>query len=108
MTSDEVFDLLEVIAACDRRTVGESDADVWEALVGDLELNDARIAVLAHYRESREFVMPADIRQRVKDMQIQRLERTPVPPPPAELTDNPQAYIAALRGSAQQIASGTA
>ncbi len=106
MNAREVARLLATCAAADRRTVGEADIIAWLQYVGDLDLADCERAVFEHYRDTNEWIMPADIRRRVKDMQIERLERTPLPPPPAELCDDPQAYIAALRGSAQQIASG--
>ena len=99
MTSDEVWDLLGVIAGIDHRTLGEKDGEIWEAMVGDLDFGDALAAVGAYYREQREWIMPADIRAAVRAMQTERIERSPVPPPPAELTDDPQAYIAALRRS---------
>lgn len=106
MTYDEVCDILAVAAAYDRRTIGEADSEAWEAAVGDLPFRDARDAVVAHYRESREWVMPSDIRQRVKAVQAERLRVTPIPPPPPELLDDPPAYRKHLRESAQRIAEG--
>lgn len=102
MTSDEVWDLLELIASIDRRKVGLTDRQIWEGLVGDLPAADAQAAVIAHYRESREWIMPADVRTRVKAMRRDRLEREIVPRLPAE----PGPYKAALEASIQEIADG--
>jgi hypothetical protein len=37
----------------------------WSALLGDVELEDAKAAVIEHYRTSKEAIMPADILARV-------------------------------------------
>jgi hypothetical protein len=102
MTSDEVWDLLELISSIDRRKVGLTDRQVWEGLVGDLPAVDAQAAVIAYYRESREWIMPADVRTRVKAMRRDRLEREPVPRLPAD----PGQFRAGLQGTIKQIADG--
>ena len=106
MTSDEVWDLLELISSIDRRKVGLTDRQVWEGLVGDLPATDAQAAVITHYRESREWIMPADVRGRVKAMRRDRLDRGTVPAPPAELTDEPGKYQAALQSRVREFADG--
>jgi hypothetical protein len=78
----------------------------WLGMVGDLRYADAVQAVRDHYRESREWLMPAEIRARVRRILAERFGRTPVPAPPAELLDDPAAYAGHLRRSAQAIASG--
>lgn len=74
MTLDETIDLLAVATAFDRRTVGEGDAVAWYAALGDLDFADSRQAVIAHYRERREWIMPADVRTRVKAIREARLD----------------------------------
>lgn len=106
MTLDETIDLLAVAAAFDRRTVGEADAMAWQAAIGDLDFSDSRAAIVAHYQDTRDWVMPADIRKRVKAMRRDRLERQIVAAPPAELADNTHDYRAALSRSIRQIADG--
>ena len=108
MTSDEVWDLLELISSIDRRKVGLTDRQVWEGLIGDLSAADAQAAVIAHYRESREWIMPADVRTRVKAMRNDRLSRHPAPAPPAELTDEPGRYKAVAEAGVRRIADGMA
>src|ERR1035441_4680207 len=104
MTSDEVWDLLELISSIDRRKVGLTDRQVWEGLVGDLSAADAQAAVIAHYRESREWIMPADVRTRVKAMRADRLAHEIVPAPPADSGR----FRAGLQSGIRQIADGLA
>jgi hypothetical protein len=106
MTYDEVCDLLAIAAAYDRRTLGDADGDAWEAAVGDLPFADARLAVVAHYRETRDWIMPADVRQRVRSIRDERSRFIAPPAPPAELVNDEQAYRAYLRAS-EQRAAGT-
>lgn len=106
MTPDEIVDLLTVAAAFDQRTVGEGDAMAWHSVLGDLAFADAQQAVLGHYADSRERVMPADIRNRVLAIRNRRLQDTEIPPPPVELLDDPDAYSAALHAAAVAIADG--
>lgn len=106
MTLDETIDLLSVAAAFDRRTVGKSDAMAWHAALGDLQFEDSRQAVVGHYRDTREWIMPADIRTRVKAIRRDRIARQITPAPPAELTDEPGRYKAAIEASVHRIANG--
>lgn len=112
MNSDEVGNLLGLMALADNRKPPEDDAGkiamiaFWLSMVGDLDYPDAARAVQEHYQETREWIMPSDIRKRVKVMRAERLKANPVPAPPAELLDDPVAYRRALRESAQAIASG--
>ena len=92
MTPDETVDLLTLVQSYDRRTVGEADVAAWHLAIGDQPYADAQNAVIAHYRESREWIMPADIRQRVREIRQGRLDITPVPPAPPEVAANPDAY----------------
>jgi hypothetical protein len=106
VTPDETIDLLSVAAAFDRRTTGESDVIAWHAAVGDLDFADSRTAVIAHYQQSRDWVMPADVRTRVKAMRRDRLEREIASAPPAELTGEPGRYKAELDANIRRIADG--
>lgn len=106
MSPEETIDLLTVAAAFDQRTVGEGDAMAWYAVVGDLDFDDARQAVVGHYTDSTDRIMPAHVRTRVKAARRDRLAREIVPAPPAELTDDPGKYREALRGDVKRIADG--
>ena len=106
MTPDETVDLLTVAAAFDQRTVGEGDAMAWYAVVGDLDFTEAKQAVIGHYTDSTDRIMPAHVRVRVKAARRDRLARELVTPPPAELTEAPGRYKAALDAEIRKIADG--
>jgi hypothetical protein len=103
MTLDEVIDLLTVAAVFDFRTIGEADARAWHAALGDLAFGDSRSAVIGHYRDSRDRVMPADIRQRVKAIRRDRLDRAILPAPD---TGDQAEYRAELKRRTREIADG--
>lgn len=63
MTKSQVAVILGLIAARDRRTVGEVDVHAWHEDIGDLEFDDARRAISAHFRESTEYLMPVHLRR---------------------------------------------
>lgn len=106
MTIEETIDLLTAAAAFDRRTVGKADAVAWHAAIGDLRFEDCQEAVIAHYRETSDWLMPTHVRQRVRAVRAHRIEDAEVPAPPSELADNPSAYQAALRAARVAIADG--
>ena len=64
--------------------------------------------MIAHYRESREWIMPADVRTRVKALRRDRLAREIVPAPPHEVADAPGRYRAELNAEVRKIADGLA
>lgn len=106
MTPEEVIDLLTTAAAYDRRKVGEADVLAWHAAVGDLDYLDSQNAVIGHYTESTEWLMPAHVRKRVKAIRAARVALTPVPAPPPELADRAEAYKQAIKDAVEKMASG--
>jgi hypothetical protein len=106
MTPEEVIDLLTTAAAFDRRTVGEADVIAWQSAVGDLDFPDARDAVVQHYRATRDWIMPSDVRRLVKAIRDARLAREAIPAPDAELSDDARAYLANLKSNISKVASG--
>jgi hypothetical protein len=106
MTIEETFDLLTVAAAYDRRTVGQGDAVAWHAVVGSYGFDDCRAAVIAHYTESTDWLMPAHVRNRVKAIRDRRIQDAEIPPPPRETLDDPAAYSAALHAARVAAADG--
>lgn len=75
MTDEEVGKLLGMCAAFDNRNVDDSVAYAWSLVVGDLPYAECEEAVVTHYSESREWIMPADVRARVKRRQRDEAER---------------------------------
>lgn len=66
--------MLALCAAFDQRTTGTADVVAWLEVIGDITHADAAQAVKDHYRETRERVMPADIRERVRAMRLARVK----------------------------------
>lgn len=66
MNRNEVIDLLTAVAAHDRRTVGQSDVDVWLTTIGDLPYPRCLMALAAQIRECPGvWIEPGHIAQRV-------------------------------------------
>jgi hypothetical protein len=114
MNGDEVGRLLGLMALADNRIPPEDDEGraamimFWLSMVGDLAYADAQQAVQDHYRESRDWIMPADIQRRVKAIRRTRLAQSVIQAPPPELADDPRAYRKALAGNIRDAADGRA
>ena len=106
MNATEASELVALMALYDNRKASDPDIVAWLKVIGDLDYADCETAVLAHYRETRERIMPADVRIRVKALRRERLSREIVPAPPAEVTDEPGRYKAALEEGIHKIADG--
>jgi hypothetical protein len=104
MTPDETVDLLSLIAARDRRTVGRTDVMAWHADIGDLDFTDASAAVSLHFRQSDAWIMPKHVRDLVKKIRGERLEGFRYIPVPGD--DDPQVYLKNLREQRAAVASG--
>lgn len=106
MTRDETRALLALAAATTRDWAPNSvDTDAWHGLLGDLEFDDCREALLDHCRRSHHRPVPADVRAGVKRVRADRLERAPYVIPAAD-PDDPQAYLRALRSGTARTAGG--
>ncbi|WP_131806222.1 hypothetical protein [Mycolicibacterium conceptionense] len=76
MTRDEVVDVLTVVAAADRRTVGDADVDVWHAVLDDLPVELAFEAVRDHLREQPDtWIQPGHVYQRIRKLRRERDRR---------------------------------
>jgi hypothetical protein len=106
MTPEETGAVLATCALYDNRRTDPRTVIMWHRAIGDLPYQDCEAAVVAHYAESTDWIMPAHVRNRVKAARRDRLERAPVAPPPAELADEPGRYRAALQAGIKRIADG--
>jgi hypothetical protein len=108
VSTDEVIDLLTLMASYDRRKVGEADVAAWYAAVSDLPFGDGRDAVIAHYRESTDWIMPAHVRQRVAAVRSERLRAAGNLEEliPEELADRPVEYAARLKEVTEAVRDG--
>lgn len=73
MTPVEIGMLLAKAAAYDARTVGKADVAAWHEALHMLDYGDAMAALVDHFRESTERLMPVHINRRVKAMRAERL-----------------------------------
>lgn len=106
MNAKDAARLLALCASYDRRKIGEADVLAWLQVLGDLPFADCEAAVIGHYTDSTEWIMPAHVRQRVRVIRDCRLDAMEIPEPPRELANDPPAYRAAVRAAAQAIADG--
>lgn len=95
MLKSETARLLQMCATFDLRTIGEADVEAWHAVLGGLTFEACRLAVIEHYSESRDRIMPSDVR----GIATRRGETfTPKTPPlPAADPDDVLGWIRALR-----------
>lgn len=92
MTPEEAGKLLGICAAYDNRNVDDSVLYAWFRVIGDLPYGACETAVINHYSASREWIMPADVRSRVKREQRDLADRGRI----RELLD-PDAYRAQVQ-----------
>jgi hypothetical protein len=74
VTPQEIGKVLALCAAFDQRTTGAADVIAWLEVIGDLRVEDAAQAVKDHYRDHRERITVADIRDRVRAVRLARVE----------------------------------
>ena len=112
MNAAEVGDLLARMALVDNRRPPEDDEArkamilSWLELVGDLNYNDAVQAVRDHYRESREWIMPSDVRHGVARIRQARLDAAGPVEIPEYLADHPAEALAWKQAAVTAIADG--
>ena len=105
MNITETSALLAMVAANDRRTIGETDIEIWHDALADLTFEDCRAAVRAHIRDGDGWLMPAHVRRAVKAIRAARLATAPDVPPNAD-PDDPHAYRQALLEQRRALADG--
>lgn len=84
MTPAEASALLTIASGFDNRRVDPDVARSWAVALDDVRFEDARDAVVAHYRASREWLMPVHILDAVKRVRAGRIaagEADLIPPP---------------------------
>lgn len=108
MTPTEAVLLTEFVGACcPQQRIGEYTPDAWHELLHDLPLDDCRTAVGIVARR-QPFVAPAEIITEVRKIRSERIARTQIPAPPAELADHPRDYQRALLAAVKIAADGHA
>lgn len=106
MNLAEAADVLAMAAAFDSRTVGKADILAWHAVIGHLDAAEARDAVVAHYTDTRDRIMPVDVLSRVTKLRALRIAHAGPESVPDADPDDPIAYRDALREGRWRTASG--
>lgn len=110
MTPAEAAALLTVAASLDNRKPDEDAAKAWALVLDGLSFIECRDAIIAHYRASRDWIMPADIVNGVRRERVKRWDAYYTsfgfPVPPARLADDPQAGNRWIEEQRARIMSG--
>ncbi len=106
MTRTETAQLLTMIAAYDRRTIGDADVIAWHDLLTDARFTDAKQAVSRHYSASRQWMMPVELLDGIKAIRSERLKRAEGKFVYAGDPDDPAEYRRQLAEHRQRVADG--
>jgi hypothetical protein len=73
MNRNDVIDVLAVVAAATRRSVGEVDVEIWQGIIGPLTKDIALEAVRDHLRDKPGvWLEPGHVYQRSREIQRER------------------------------------
>lgn len=95
MKRSEIATFLGMVAATDRRTVGDLDVQTWQVILpDDITLNEAQAALIHHRKTCTDWLEPKHIvdlvdlirRDHLDPERRERLRRAGVPPVPDGLT----------------------
>lgn len=79
MNRDDVIDVLSVVAAATRRTIGEADVEIWQQIIGGDDKQLALKAVRDHLAECPGiWLEPGHVHQRVRAKVRDELAREPI------------------------------
>lgn len=106
MDPEVIGDVLAVAAAFDNRTVGDADCTAWYRVIGHLDQHEAEEAIIAHYTETNDRIMPKDVLSRVGKLRALRIAHAGPESVPDADPDDWRAYQAALREGRFRVASG--
>jgi len=106
VTDEEALVLTRFVrSCCPQQAMDKYTPDAWYDLLSDLDFAECQEAVKAVARR-QPFVAPAEIRAEVRRARADRLARTPLPAPPAELTDKPGRYQRIVKANIERVAAG--
>lgn len=110
MTPADAAALLTIAAAYDNRKPDGDAAEAWALALDGLEYLECRDIIVQHYRESREWIMPADVVAGVRVLRKQRFDEFRRTygnlMPPAHLNADPIAEAAWTRDAYERIRAG--
>lgn len=106
MNTQEAAALLAIAAAFDNRKPDADAAKAWSLALDGLRFEDARDAIVAHYRASTEWLMPAMVRAEVKRIRAKRIGEQKLEPPRDIDPDDTLAYRRWLRATQRALGDG--
>lgn len=86
MTPIDAARLLAIAASFDNRKPDADATLAWSVVLDGVRFEDARDVIVAHYRVSTDWLMPAHIITAVRKLRDKRLAEAPVLTPPPDLT----------------------
>ena len=98
MNRPDTARLLAVIAAFDRRTVGESDVIAWAEVLGDADPEECVAAVRNHFALTSEWLMPSHVLDYVRLLRQREVEHRWAERLHAEYAQAQQQSVALPRG----------
>lgn len=96
--------LLGIAASFDNRKPSEEAATAWSVALDGIRFIDARDAIVAHYRTSSEWLMPAKVITEVRRIRSKRIAEAGDLTPPPDLT--PLETVAWLKEARARIGDG--
>ena len=107
MTPPQMADLLNLISSTDGRNLTKQMPSAWMEIIGDLDFQDAKAAVVKHFQQSTDWLMPAHVRAGVKSIRDKRLQAiSGIEPNAADDRDGGRGYLEAHRSLVAAVASG--
>jgi hypothetical protein len=106
MNRAEVSALLSTAAVYDRRTIGDVDIEGWMSFMEHVSFDQAHAAVLAHYRETRDWLTPDDVLHRIQQERNRRITESDFTYVPSDPDEPPALYLARLRAQLAAVADG--
>lgn len=72
MNIRETARLLGLAASYDNRNITDNAVVAWQAALSDVDFADGQAAVVRHFRESTDYLMPAHVRRGAEDVDRER------------------------------------
>ena len=108
MNTQEAAALLAVAAAFDNRKPDADAAMAWGIALEGYEFADCRNAIVAHYRETREWLMPSDVIDNIQALRAKRMEPFGRLTPPQHIQGDPADEMKWILWAREEIQSGRA
>lgn len=103
MTPADMADVLTAAAAYDGRTIGVYDIGAWHAAVGELDREDALNAVVRHYGNTTDRLMPAHLKNEALAIRNERAaqQQHEIRALPSRFEEDPERTARVRRGIAE-------